>query len=163
MVPTFLKKLLLYSTAHTYSNLSRLFLRLFAGIMFMQFGIRQWTHFDSISTDMVGVLGMSGETTLILLIVIEIVCSALIMIGLFSRLAALPPLVTMIVAETVVLSGVETGSAMLLNSQPYVPILFIGIFVYMLLAGPGKVSLDYLISVKLLGWDKQAQDELEKA
>ena len=32
----------------------------------------------------------------------------------------------------------------------------------MLLAGPGKVSLDYLIAIRLLGADKQAEDELEK-
>ena len=51
----------------------------------------------------------------------------------------------------------------LLKSIVYVPILFIGIFIYMLLAGPGKISLDYLISIKLFGHDRQAEDELEKA
>lgn len=164
MVPVFLKKLLLYSTGHTYSNLSRLFLRLFTGIMFMQFGIRQWTYFDEISHTMVGVLGMSGEATLVLMIIIELVCSTLIILGLLSRLAVLPPLVTMVVAEGVLLKSMDVAPAMLFSTQPgYVPILFIGIFVYMLLAGPGKVSLDYLISLKLLENDSQAQDELDKA
>lgn len=164
MVPVFLKKLLLYSTGHTYSNLSRLFLRLFTGIMFMQFGIRQWTYFNDISHTMVGVMGMSGETTLVLMIIIEIVCSTLIIVGLFSRLAVLPPLVTMIIAENVLLKIMDVAPEMLFSTQPgYVPILFIGIFVYMLLAGPGKVSLDYLISIKLLDSDIQAQDELDKA
>ena len=37
----FFKNLFLYSVGHTYSNLSRLFLRLFTGIMFMQLCIRQ--------------------------------------------------------------------------------------------------------------------------
>lgn len=164
MVPVFLKKLLLYSTGHTYSNLSRLFLRLFTGIMFMQFGIRQWTYFDEISHTMVGVLGMSGGATLVLMIIIELVCSTLIILGLLSRLAVLLPLVTMVVAEGVLLKSMDVAPAMLFSTQPgYVPILFIGIFVYMLLAGPGKVSLDYLISLKLLENDSQAQDELDKA
>lgn len=155
---------MLYSTGHTYSNLSRLFLRLFAGIMFMQFGIRQWIYFDNVVDEMVGVMGMSSEATLALMIIIEIVCSTMIMIGLFSRLAVLPPLITMIVAEKVLLSWSDVKPAMLFSTQPgYVPILFIGIFVFMLLAGPGKISLDYLISIKLLGADKQAQDELDKA
>lgn len=166
MIPVFVKNLLLYSTAHTYSNLSRLFLRLFTGIMFMQFGIRQWIHFDdTISNNMVSIMGMSETLTLAVLIVIEIVCSSLIILGLFSRLAVLPPMVTMIIAENFILTRiVSVPPMMLFSTQPgYVPILFIGIFIYMLLAGPGKISLDYLISIKLLGSDSQAQDELEKA
>ncbi len=113
---------------------------------------------------MVGVLGMSGGATLVLMIIIELVCSTLIILGLLSRLAVLPPLVTMVVAEGVLLKSMDVAPAMLFSTQPgYVPILFIGIFVYMLLAGPGKVSLDYLISLKLLENDSQAQDELDKA
>ena len=74
MVPTFFKKLLLYSAGHTYSNLSRLFIRLFVGIMFMQFGLRQWKSFVAISNDMIGLVGMSGEATLVVVIVCELVC-----------------------------------------------------------------------------------------
>ncbi len=164
MVPSFVKKMLLYSVGHTYGNLSRLFLRLFTGVMFMQFGIRQWAYFDDIAGDMVGVMGMPGDVSLGLVIAIEIVCSTLIILGLFSRLAVLPPLVAMIVAERYILTSVvSVPPEMLFSTQPgYVPILFIGIFVYMLLAGPGKVSLDYLIAIKLIGPDKQAEDELEK-
>lgn len=164
MVPAFVKKMLLYSVGHTYGNLSRLFLRLFTGVMFMQFGIRQWIYFDDIAGDMVGVMGMPGYVSLGLMIAIEIVCSTLIILGLFSRLAVLPPLVTMMVAEKYILTSiVSVPPAMLFSTQPgYVPILFIGIFVYMLLAGPGKVSLDYLIAIRLIGADKQAEDELEK-
>ncbi len=131
----------------------------------MQFGIRQWIHFDAISGNMIGVMGMSGEATLVLMIMIEIGCSALIMLGLFSRLAVLPPLAAMLVAENFILTKVvDVSPEMLFSLQPgYVPILFIGIFIYMLLAGPGKISLDYLISIKLFGHDRQAEDELEKA
>ena len=44
----FFKNLFLYSVGHTYSNLSRLFLRLFAGVMFLQLCIRQMLNFDSL-------------------------------------------------------------------------------------------------------------------
>ena len=160
-----LKKLIIVGASRSYGNLSRLFIRLFSGIMFMQFGIRQWIHFDAISGNMIGVMGMSGEATLVLMIMIEIGCSALIMLGLFSRLAVLPPLAAMLVAENFILTKVvDVSPEMLFSLQPgYVPILFIGIFIYMLLAGPGKISLDYLISIKLFGHDRQAEDELEKA
>ncbi len=36
----FFENLFLRSTGYAYSNLARLFLRLFAGVMFIQFGIR---------------------------------------------------------------------------------------------------------------------------
>ncbi len=29
----------------------------------------------------------------------------------------------------------------------YVPLLFVGMFVFIMLAGPGKVSVDYLLSL----------------
>lgn len=32
----------------------------------------------------------------------------------------------------------------------YLPIMFIGIYFYMLLAGPGKISLDYFFSLFLI-------------
>ena len=165
MVPTFFKKLLLYSAGHTYSNLSRVFIRRFVGLLFMQFGIRQWTYFDAISNDMIGLVGMSGEATLVVVIVVEIVCSTLIMLGLLSRLAVIPPILLMLVAEDFILTNVvDVPLEMLFSLQPgYVPILFIGIFVYILLAGPGKVSLDYLMSIRFLGTDRQVEEELDKA
>ena len=43
-----LKKLYFWSTGYSYTNLGRLFLRLFVGIMLLQFGIRQIGHFHDI-------------------------------------------------------------------------------------------------------------------
>ena len=90
----FFKNLFLYSAGHTYSNLSRLFLRLFTGIMFLQLCIRQMLNFD----------------------------------------------------ENVILSSPANVSDLLFNFQPGYPVMFIGIFVFMLLSGPGKISLDYIIA-----------------
>ena len=43
-IPQWLKTFFMFNAGHTYSNLSRLFLRLFTGIMFLQMGVRQMTH-----------------------------------------------------------------------------------------------------------------------
>jgi len=141
----FIKNLFLYSVGHTYSNLSRLFLRLFAGIMFLQLSIRQMLDFDAIVPNFDGFMGMSPETSMTVLVVIELLCAVCIMLGFLTRLAVLFPLALMLVAENVIMSAGETFPQ-LFNFHPGYPVMFIGIFIYMLLAGPGKISLDYIIA-----------------
>ena len=143
---SFFKTLFLYSVGHTYSNLSRLFLRLFTGIMFLQLCIRQMLNFDKIVPTFEGFLGMSPEASMTVLVVIELLCAALIMLGLLTRLAVLFPLGLMLVAENIIMSSPTSVSNQLFNFQPGYPVMFIGIFVFLLLAGPGKISLDYIIA-----------------
>ena len=68
----FFKNLFLYSVGHTYGNLSRLFLRLFTGIMFLQLSIRQMLNFDQIVPSFGGFFGMSPETSMTLLVIVEL-------------------------------------------------------------------------------------------
>lgn len=142
----FFKKLFLYSAGHTYSNLSRLFLRLFTGIMFMQLCIRQLLNFDAIVNTHQGVMGLSPEGTITVLLVIELLCAVCIMLGFLTRLSVLIPLGLMIAVEHTFMSSGEAITNQLFNFQPGYPVMFIGIFIYLLLAGPGKISLDYIIA-----------------
>ncbi len=142
----FFKNLFLYSVGHTYSNLSRLFLRLFTGIMFLQLSIRQMSHFDDIVHSFNGFLGLSPESAMTVLVAIELLCAVCIMLGLLTRLAVLFPLGLMLVAEDLLMSSQAAGADQLFSFQPGYPVMFIGIFIYMLMAGPGKISLDYLIA-----------------
>ena len=87
-----LSRLFLRFTGYTYSNMARLFLRLFVGVMFMQFGIRHLVNFTELCADFPTVLGISSEASLILMIIIELVCSLLIMAGFLTRLATIPPM-----------------------------------------------------------------------
>lgn len=141
----FFKNLFLYSVGHTYSNLSRLFLRLFTGIMFLQLCIRQMLNFDAIVPTFDGFLGLSPEASMTVLVIVEMLCAVCIMLGLLTRLAVLFPLGLMIVAERAIMSEQVTVHDQLFNFAPGYPLMFIGIFVFMLLAGPGKISLDYFI------------------
>ncbi|MBR6247974.1 MAG: hypothetical protein IKQ89_03125 [Muribaculaceae bacterium] len=80
---------------------------------------------------------------------------------MLTRIAVLPPLVIMCIAENILFSQGHV-TEQLFSFQPGYPVMFIGIFVYMLLAGPGKISLDYIISVHLI--DREDEDEaIEKA
>lgn len=140
----FFKNLFLYSAGHTYSNLSRLFLRLFTGILFMQLCIRQMLNFDQIVPTFNGFMGLSPEASITTLVVIELLCALCIMLGLLTRLAVLFPLALMLVAEKLIIP--DTATDQLFNFAPGYPVMFIGIFVFILLAGPGKISLDYIIA-----------------
>jgi len=142
----FFKNLFLYSAGHTYSNLSRLFLRLFTGIMFLQLCIRQMLNFDKILPTFDGFLGMSPEVSMTALVVVELLCAVCIMLGLLTRLAVLFPLGLMLVAENIFMSTNAVVPNQLFNFEPGYPVMFIGIFVFLLLAGPGKISLDYIIA-----------------
>ena len=142
----FFKNLFLYSAGHTYSNLSRLFLRLFTGIMFLQLCIRQMLNFDTILPSFDGFMGMSPVASMTVLVIIELLCAVCIMLGFLTRYAVLAPLAFMVAAEHFLMSSPAGASYSLFNFGPGYPVMFIGIFVYFLLAGPGKISLDYFIA-----------------
>ncbi|MDE7396434.1 MAG: DoxX family protein [Muribaculum sp.] len=166
---TTLEKLFLRFTGYTYSNLSRLFMRLFVGIMFLQFGVRHLVNFDIMSASFPAVMGMSSQTSLIVMILIETVCSLFIMAGFLTRLATIPPIISMIVAEYYIIHDLMPGidMAMLTSTMPgYLPLMFIGIYCYILMAGPGKISADYLITIYIMerqGHDLSDSTELQEA
>lgn len=157
----FFKYLFMHSCGHTYRNLSRLFIRLFVGIMFLQFGIKQIVNYNMLVADFPAVMGMDSATSLGVIIAIEIGCSIMIMFGFLTRIATVPPIVSMIIAESLILSGELTSfSAEMVAYQPgYLPMMFIGIFCFIILSGPGKISVDYLISLHFLNYDEEKGDD----
>ncbi len=150
-------------TGYTYTNLARLFMRLFVGMMLLQFGIRHLVNFTMLESTFPSVLNMSSETSLVLMIIIELVCSLLIMTGFLTRLSCLPPIVAMLEAEYYILHDMVPNLPVygLDSTDPgYLPIMFIGIYIYILIAGPGKISLDYFISLYIV--EQRGKDEEEE-
>ena len=134
-----LRRIFVAEAYRTYGNLSRFFIRVFAGVMFMQFGIRQIANYDFFVKYFPDLLGMGSAATLDTMIAIEVVCSAFLIFGFLTRLSVVLPTLSMAVAEWYILdNGLMAG---------YVPLLFVGMFVFIMLAGPGKVSVDYLLSL----------------
>lgn len=163
MLKRLIAKCFIWSTGFTYTNLARLFMRLFVGIMLMQFGIRHLVKYDMLTGTFPTVAGMGNETSLVLMIVIEVVCSLFIMTGFLTRLAVIPPIIAMIFAEYYILHDMvpDTIVYSLDSTDPgYLPIMFIGIYCYILLAGPGKISLDYFISLFFIR--ERGRDEEEE-
>ncbi|RMF01392.1 MAG: DoxX family protein [Bacteroidetes bacterium] len=81
-------------------------------------------------------LGIGAEPSLWLAVLGEVVCPILLVLGLFTRLAALPALITMLVAAFIVHAGDPFADKehALLFAIPYA-ILF--------LLGPGRYSVDH--------------------
>lgn len=158
------KKIYITTTGYSYTHLGRLFLRLFVGVMLLQFGVRQIGDFSTLASSFPGIMGMGSELSLHLLIWIEIGCSLFIMAGFLTRLMIIPPFVSMIIAEHYLLSEVATTAPYLISwEQPgYLPIMFLGIYFFLLLVGPGKISLDYFLSLHLLHSSDHSEDELEE-
>ena len=148
------------STGYSFTHMGRLFLRMFVGLMLAQFGIRQLMGYSGINDEFVTPLLADGLSTW-LVIVVELICPFLIMIGLFTRMMILPPLALMIVACRQVYLLYGLGS--LISVQILcVPFLFMGIFMFLLLVGPGKISVDYFFSLYLINRHKGKEEDLEE-
>ena len=137
------------SCGYSYTNLGRLFLRLFVGIMLLQFGVRHIAHFESLLSTMPSIAGLTPEAVGVIYIVIETVCSIFIMFGFITRWMTLPPLIALSIVEW--------------YSHGFLPIMFLGIYFFILLVGPGKISVDYFLSLHLIhSSDKNENEELEE-
>ncbi|MDO6388621.1 DoxX family protein [Pontibacter sp. BT731] len=84
------------------------------------------------------VLGLSATTALALAVFSEVLCSLLILVGLGTRLAAIPLIITMLVAVFVV-HGADPFAKQELG------LLYLMPYTVLLLTGSGRYSLDYLL------------------
>lgn len=157
----FLKTFYIRLTGYSYTNLGRLFLRLFVGIMLIQFGVRQIATFDTIRYTFPTALGLSSEATLILMICIETICSVFIMFGFLTRIMTLPPFIAMAIAEYHLLQDTVVSAPYMLSwqQQGFLPVMFLGIYFFLLLVGPGKISVDYFMSLHLIHSEDRSEDE----
>lgn len=116
-------------------NSATLWLRLGLGIAMIPHGYDKLTHFADYQNAFMSFLGLSSPVSLALAIGGEFFCSILLMLGLLTRLALIPLIITALVIVFVAHEGdiVGDGSAGFL--------LLIG-YLTCLLTGPGAYSLD---------------------
>ena len=130
----------------------------------MQFGVRQIIDFDIMKDFFPSIMGMGSCATLIVMICIEIVCSTFIMFGFLTRLMVIPPFVAMILAEYHLLHNSVVIHTYQLDWHQlgYLPIMFLGIYFFILLVGPGKISVDYFLSLYIIHTENKSEGELEE-
>lgn len=118
-------------------SLGLLILRIGIGCMMLVHGVQKVSGFSAMSEAFPDPIGVGSMASLILAIGAEVGCSILLIVGLGTRLAAIPLAFTMIIALFVVHGSdpwkVKELAAMYLLA--YTAILF---------TGPGQYSLDQL-------------------
>ncbi len=118
-------------------NLSQLILRLAAGGMMLTHGYPKFLKLISGNFAFGDPIGLGPEVSLVLTVFAEFVCSILIVLGLFTRLAAIPLIFTMLVAVFLV-HGADPFSKQELG------LMYAAMFTCIGLLGPGKFSIDSL-------------------
>jgi putative oxidoreductase len=119
-------------------NSGLLILRLVSASLMIPHGYKKLMHFSEKSEDFMSFMGLSGEISLGLVIGAEFFCAILLVVGLFSRVSVIPMVVAMLVAAFDAHKGEIFGDG-------ETSFLFLACYVTVLIAGPGKWSLDYLL------------------
>lgn len=128
----------LLSTTYTDAsfNIALLLLRAAAGILlFIDHGIPHIMRFNTLQNSFFDPIGIGHRWSLLLLIFAEVFCSLFIVLGLFTRLAAIPVVIAMAVAVFLFHKGQP-----LKEMEPAV--IFMCMYLVILFTGPGRYSVD---------------------
>jgi putative oxidoreductase len=121
------------------SSVGLLVLRIGAGLLLMSLhGWSKLKGFGEMSGGFPDPLGIGPTASLTLVVFAEFFCSILVVLGLFTRLTVIPPIIAMAVAAFVFHADDPWAKKEL-------ALLYLAPFVTLLLCGGGKLSLDGLI------------------
>ena len=133
-----MKKLLSTKYSAGAFNAAMLLLRVGTGVLMMNHGYGKLMKFGSLQHKFMNFLGLGSTISLSLVIFAEFFCSMFLILGLFTRLAAIPLIITM----CVVLFKVQNRDFF---GDGEVVALYLTAFLVLLIVGPGKVSVDGMI------------------
>ena len=123
------------------NQLSLLFLRVYmGGMMLFVHGWPKMMNFSQYSEQFFDFMGLGAEVSLSLAIFAEVICAGLVAVGLFTRFATVPLMITMLVAAFIV-HGNDPFS-----KQEFALMYFAGYFA-IFLSGSGKYSIQNLLGL----------------
>ncbi|RUL74829.1 DoxX family protein [Dyella choica] len=128
---------------HAGRSLGPLVIRLVFGYFWLETGIGKVQNLDGFTQRFIGWGIPHPAFNAALSAWTELVGGLLLMLGLFTRLVSIPMIINMLVALALVVSS------RLMGLDDYVEadeVLYITIFFWLLIAGPGKFSLDTLVA-----------------
>lgn len=102
-------------------------------------GYGKWMDFTEKAESFRDPIGLGAEWSLTLTVGAEFFCAALVVIGLATRIACIPLVIAMSVAAFVAHGGEPFG-------EKEMALLYGVSFLFLMLAGPGKLSIDGIIS-----------------
>ena len=112
-------------------------MRIFFGVLFMTHGYIKLVEFETLALTFPDPIGIGAELSLVLVIFAEFFCSMAFIAGFLFRLTLLP----MIFAMGVAFFLAHGGSIV----QGELALIYLGVFLMLLFAGPGDYSVDNLI------------------
>lgn len=133
-----MKKLLSTHYSAGAFNFAMLLLRVALGGLMMKHGYDKLVHFGEYKAKFINFMGIGATASLSLTVFAEFFCALFIMIGLFTRLAAIP----LIIAMSVALFKAHNAD---LLGEGEMATLYLAGFVTLLIVGPGKISVDGMI------------------
>lgn len=113
-------------------------LRLAAGVFMLTHGWQKLSNFEMLSAVFPDPIGWGSGLSLGMIVFAEFFCSILLILGLFTRLSTIPLIIGMGVAAFVI-HGADPFAAKELS------LLYLFMYVVLLIAGAGKISVDYLL------------------
>jgi putative oxidoreductase len=136
-----MKRLFSTKTSDSAFSFATLILRLGAGLLILiNFGLNKLMHFSTIAPRFSDPFHIGTTASLSMVIFAEFFCAVFIVLGLFTRLAAIPLIIAMAVAIFTAHGGHFFGKESLAAS------MFLIAFIAILFFGPGKISLDRFIA-----------------
>jgi putative oxidoreductase len=133
-----MKKLLSTKYSAGAFSAAMLLLRLGVGILMMAHGYDKLVHFGDLQHKFMNFMGMGSTMSLALLVFAEFFCSLFLIIGLFTRLAAIP----LIIATCVMVFKAHNGEVF---GDGETAAIYLAGYLVLLLVGPGRVSVDSMI------------------
>ena len=130
----------LFSTKYSAGAFSAamLVLRLSLGILMMHHGYQKLMHFSDMQNKFMNFMGIGVTASLALVVFAEFFCSMFLILGLFTRLAAIP----LIIATLVMVFKAHNGDVF---GDGEIAAIYLTGYVVLLLVGPGRVSVDSMI------------------
>jgi len=133
------------STSSTAASTALLIQRIVFGLfMLIGHGWVKLTNFSTISERFIDFMGLGSTVSLALAVFAEVVCAFLVAIGLFTRAALIPLIITMAVAAFIA-HGNDPFFAPPREASKEMALLFLAGYASILVAGPGKFSIDRLL------------------
>ena len=121
-----------------------LILRLAAGVFMLTHGVGKFEKlFSGEAITFPDPIGIGATASLALVVFSEVLCSILLIFGIATRLAAIPLIITMLVAAFIIHGNDGFGKQEL-------PLLYTAIYMVFTFSGSGKISVDNWISNRLI-------------
>jgi len=125
------------SVSGSLASFGLLVLRVAICAMMLTHGLYKLLHFSAMSQDF-NPIGLGGTISLSLVIFAEVFCSIALLLGLLTRLAAIPLIFAMCVAVFVSHAGQAFAAKEL-------ALLYLTFFTVIFIIGPGRFSIDRLL------------------